>query len=258
MNPILELRDIVKVFGSRRTAFTAVDGVSLTVTAGESFGLVGESGSGKTTLARCAINLISPTSGTALFEGKQLSSLSAKDMRALRTGMGIVFQNPIAALNPRMSIGRLIAEPLLTHTVLRGRELVARVEALLDDVGLAVEFAGRFPHQLSGGQCQRVGIARALATTPRLLVLDEPTSALDVSVQAQILNLLRDLREQHGLSYLLISHDLDVVRYMADRVAVMHRGVIVEQGDASTVLENPAHEYTRTLLEATPGMRKSS
>lgn len=258
MTAVLELHDIVKEFGSGSTTFTAVAGVSLNVEQGSVFGLVGESGSGKTTLARCAIRLVNPTRGKSVFEGQDLAALDAKALRAVRKRMGIVFQNPVAALNPRLPVGRSIAEPLVTHTTLRGTGLRKRVEELLDDVGLSAEFAGRLPHQLSGGQCQRVGIARALATTPRLIVLDEPTSALDVSVQAQVLNLLRDLREQHDLTYLLISHDLDVVRYMCDDIAVMKMGVVVERGAAEDVLERPAHEYTRTLIAATPGHRRAS
>ena len=258
MTAVLELRDIVKVFGSRRNTVTAVNGVSLSVAAGDTFGLVGESGSGKTTLARCAMHLLAPTTGTALFEGRVLAALSARELRRLRTGMGIVFQNPVAALNPRMTIRSLVAEPLVTHTSLRGEALRRTVLDLLDQVGLPAPYAGRLPHQLSGGQCQRVGIARALATTPRLLILDEPTSALDVSVQAQILNLLQDLRTQHDLTYLLISHDLEVISYLCDRVAVMHRGVVVEEGEASTVLDRPQHDYTRTLLAARPGHRRTT
>jgi oligopeptide transport system ATP-binding protein len=253
MTAVLELKSITKVFGARSHASTAVNDVSLLVQPGVSFGLVGESGSGKSTLARCAMRIIEPTSGAALFEGEDLAKLGNRALRERRSRMGIVFQNPVAALNPRLTIGQLVAEPLVTHTALRGTSLKARVIELLDSVGLAAPFAGRLPHQLSGGQCQRVGIARALATTPALMVLDEPTSALDVSVQAQILNLLRDLRTEHDLTYLLISHDLDVVRYMCEEVAVMHRGVVVERGRTELVLENPVDEYTRTLLAATPG-----
>lgn len=256
MSAVLELRDIVKVFGSRRHEHRAVDGVSLEVQEGSIFGLVGESGSGKTTLARCALHLIHPTSGQSIFEGQELGSLNRRSLRTLRSRMGVVFQNPIAALNPRMTIANIVAEPLITHTDLRGSDLKNRVIELLEDVGLGAAYPSRLPHQLSGGQLQRVGIARALATTPRMLILDEPTSALDVSVQAQILNLLRELRTRHDLTYLLISHDLDVIRYMCDTVAVMKQGQIVERGETTTVLVSPEHEYTRSLLAATPGQRR--
>ena len=253
MTAVLELRDIVKVFGSHGKTLRALDGVSLTIERGATYGLVGESGSGKSTLARCALQLIKPTSGISLFEGYDLQTLSRQGLREARANMGVVFQNPAAALNPRMRVAALVAEPLITHTKLRRQLLRDRVLELLDDVGLDPEYAQRLPHQLSGGQCQRVGIARALAMRPRLIVLDEPTSALDVSVQAQILNLLRELRVRHDLTYLLISHDLDVVRYMSDSVGVMCLGRMVEEGPASFVLETPQHEYTQALLAATPG-----
>lgn len=253
MTAVLELRDIVKVFGSHGKTLRALDGVSLSIERGATYGLVGESGSGKSTLARCALQLIKPTSGISLFEGHDLQTLGRQGLREARANMGVVFQNPAAALNPRMRVAALVAEPLRTHTKLRRQLLRDRVLELLDDVGLHPDYAQRLPHQLSGGQCQRVGIARALAMRPRLIVLDEPTSALDVSVQAQILNLLRELRVRHDLTYLLISHDLDVVRYMSDSVGVMCRGRMVEEGPASFVLETPQHEYTQTLLAATPG-----
>lgn len=257
MIPILELNSLVKIYSSHGSKVRAVDNVSLTVNRGTTFGLVGESGSGKSTLARCALNLIKPTSGTSTFEGKELGAMSSRALRSMREGLGIVFQNPMTALNPRMTVAQSVAEPLQTHTSLRGSELRDRVRELLAEVGLADDHAGRLPHQLSGGQAQRVGIARALATRPRLLVLDEPTSALDVSVQAQILNLLRDLRDQHGLTYLLISHDLEVVRYMSDTVAVMLRGQVVEEGPVDQVMDHPNHEYTRTLLSAMPGRMRT-
>jgi len=250
---VLELRDIVKVFGSRGTTLRALDGVSLTIERGTTYGLVGESGSGKSTLARCALQLITPTSGISLFEGHDLQALGRRGLSEARANMGVVFQNPAAALNPRMRVAAVVAEPLITHTKLRKQFLRDRVLELLDEVGLAPEYAHRLPHQLSGGQCQRVGIARALAMRPRLIVLDEPTSALDVSVQAQILNLLRELRVRHDLTFLLISHDLDVVRYMSDSVGVMCRGRMVEEGPASFVLETPQHQYTQALLAATSG-----
>ena len=255
MSALLELTDVVKRFRRHGSTVHAVDGVSLAIEQGTTYGLVGESGSGKSTLARCALRLIVPSSGMSSFDGCDLGSLGTRQLRRIRADMGMVFQNPVAALNPRMRIAALIAEPIVTHTKMRGSALRDRINELLDDVGLAPEHATRLPHQLSGGQCQRVGIARALATRPRLIVLDEPTSALDVSVQAQILNLLQGLRTRHSLTYMLISHDLDVVRYMSDTVGVMRRGVLVEEGQASFVLETPRHEYTRQLLSSTPGHR---
>jgi ABC-type glutathione transport system ATPase component len=250
---LLEGRSLVKEFTVKRESFTAVDGVSLQVERGSSFGLVGESGSGKTTLVRCLLRLVRPTSGSTLFDGTDLESLDARQVRAVRRRIGVVFQNPMLALNPRMRIADSVAEPLRTHTGLRGSELERAVAKVLDDVGLPSGYGHRLPHQLSGGQCQRVGIARALSTRPDLLVLDEPTSALDVSVQAQILNLLRELRESRDLTYLLISHDLDVIRYMCDRVAVMYRGRVVEEGPTRRVLTAPENDYTALLLAAQPG-----
>lgn len=252
MNDILEVKEITKVFHVHRREVRAVDGVSFRVEAGTTFGLVGESGSGKSTVARCALRLIEPTSGTSVLDGTDLHGMHGAAMRRLRARNGMVFQNPIAALNPRLTIRDAVAEPLRTHAALTRRELDARVDELLDEVGLAQHHAGRLPHQLSGGQCQRVGIARALATRPRLIVLDEPTSALDVSVQAQVLNLLQRLRQEHQLSYLLISHDLDVVRYMSDTTGVMRQGSLVEVGPTAEVLTAPQHEYTQSLLAAMP------
>lgn len=250
--PALEVDNVTQIFRARGREVRAVDGVSFTVARGSTFGLVGESGSGKSTVARCALRLLRPTAGTSRIDSEDLAGLARADMRRVRAVAGMVFQNPVAALNPRLTIRDSVAEPLRTHLRLGKAERDARVDALLDEVGLAASHAGRFPHQLSGGQCQRVGIARAIATRPTLLVLDEPTSALDVSVQAQVLNLLQELKAEHGLSYLLISHDLDVVRYMSDEAAVMRRGSIVEAGPASRVLVRPREEYTRQLLESMP------
>jgi oligopeptide transport system ATP-binding protein len=252
MSAVLEVRDLTQVFRVHRREVRAVDGVSFRVAEGTTFGLVGESGSGKSTVARCALRLVTPTSGTSLLDGVDLARVRGTSLRRLRARTGMVFQNPVAALNPRLTIRDAVAEPLRTHTTLTAPEITARVAELLDEVGLARHHAGRLPHQLSGGQCQRVGIARALATRPRLLVLDEPTSALDVSVQAQVLNLLQRLRHEHRLTYLLISHDLDVVRYMSDTAGVMRRGELVEVGAAADLLTTPRHEYTRSLLAAMP------
>ncbi|HET8779135.1 MAG TPA: ATP-binding cassette domain-containing protein [Agromyces sp.] len=249
---MLTVEKMVKVYKAHGGEVRAVDGISFEVETGTTFGLVGESGSGKSTVARCALRLVEPTSGESHIDGQALGSLRGGALRALRARTGMVFQNPVAALNPRLTIEQSIAEPLRTHTELRGRALAQRTRELLDEVGLAAAHVERLPHQLSGGQCQRVGIARALATRPKLLVLDEPTSALDVSVQAQVLNLLQELRREHSLSYLLISHDLDVVRYMSDTAGVMRKGMLVEVGPAAEVLVNPRHEYTQRLLAAMP------
>ncbi len=249
---LLSVRHIVKDYRAHGQTVRAVDDVSFDIAPGTTFGLVGESGSGKSTVARCALRLVDPTSGEALIDGVDIHRARGRALRELRARVGMVFQNPVAALNPRIPVRDSIAEPLRTHERLSRSQIDARVAALLDEVGLATTHAARLPHQLSGGQCQRVGIARALATRPELLVLDEPTSALDVSVQAQVLNLLRRLRAEHGLTFMLISHDLDVVRYMSDVAGVMCRGALVEVGPAAQVLTSPAHEYTAQLLAAMP------
>lgn len=252
MTVMLDVSHITKLFTVRGRELRAVDDVSFTLVQGETLGLVGESGSGKSTVARCALRLIEPTSGTSRIGDCDLAEMRRGQLRKLRATAGMVFQNPVAALDPRLSIRDSIAEPLRTHTRMGSREITQRVHELLDEVGLSRTHAERFPHQLSGGQCQRVGIARAIATKPRLLVLDEPTSALDVSVQAQVLNLLADLKREHRLSYLLISHDLDVVRHMSDTAVVMRRGVVVESGPAHEVLVSPREEYTQQLLASMP------
>ncbi|MGO2745306.1 ATP-binding cassette domain-containing protein [Microbacterium sp.] len=248
----LVVEHLVKEYRVHRTVFRAVDDVSFRISRGSTFGLVGESGSGKSTIARCALNLIEPTSGFSLIDGEDPARLRSRALRRLRARTGIVFQNPKAALNPRLRIRDSIAEPLRTHTSLTSTEVGERVASLLDEVGLSMTHADRLPHQLSGGQAQRAGVARAIATEPELVVLDEPTSALDVSVQAQVLNLLQRLKGERGLSYLLISHDLDVVRYMSDEAGVMRQGRMVESGRADVVLTAPSHEYTQQLLAAMP------
>ncbi|MGO1850610.1 ATP-binding cassette domain-containing protein [Microbacterium sp.] len=248
----LVVAHLVKEYRVHRTVFRAVDDVSFRIPRGTTFGLVGESGSGKSTIARCALNLVAPTSGTSLIDGVDPTRVRGGALRRLRARTGFVFQNPKAALNPRVRIRDSIAEPLRTHTALSSAEITKRVAALLDEVGLSAAHADRLPHQLSGGQAQRAGVARAIATEPELIVLDEPTSALDVSVQAQVLNLLQRLKRERGLSYLLISHDLDVVRYMSDDAGVMRRGQLVESGSADVVLTSPSHDYTRQLLAAMP------
>ena len=231
----------------------AVTDVTLDIYEGETLALVGESGCGKSTLGRLVLNLIEPTAGTVIFDGHNIQELKPEELRQMRKEMQIIFQDPYASLNPRWTIRDIVAEPLVTHGVYKTKEeTTARVEELLKKCGIRPEFINRFPHQFSGGQRQRVGIARALALNPRLIVCDEPVSALDVSILAQVLNLLDDLQEEMKLTYLFISHDLSVVRYLSDRVCVMFLGKICEIGDTKDVYENPLHPYTKFLLEAVP------
>jgi ABC-type oligopeptide transport system ATPase subunit len=258
---VLEIDGLTKLYpvGSgpfgRRGTVAALRNVSLAVARGDSFGLVGESGSGKTTLTRCILRLDEPTSGRIAFDGVDLGTLAPAELRRLRARMQIVFQDPYAALNPRMTVHDIVAEPMTIHRATFGldrRARSARVAELLELVGLGAQHLFRFPHEFSGGQRQRIGIARALSVRPDFLILDEPTSALDVSVQAQVLNLLHDLQQRLKLTYLFISHDLGVIRHVCDRVAVLHRGEIVEQGATESIFASPRSEYTRMLLAAMP------
>ncbi len=259
METLIEIRGLKKHFrlpggwlsGGARY-IRAVDGVNLSITTGEVFGLVGESGCGKTTLGRLVLHLLAPTAGHILFAGQDLTLLTASALHKFRQQMQIVFQNPLSSLSPRLRIEQIIAEPIVTHRILRGADIRPRVVELLEMVGLNQSHIDRYPHELSGGQCQRVAIARALAINPRLIVLDEPTSALDVSVQAQIINLLEELKQIHGLTYLFISHDLNVVQHISDRMGVMYLGKMVECGSSEGVFEQPMHPYTRALLGAIP------
>ncbi|WP_219412598.1 ABC transporter ATP-binding protein [Pseudonocardia nigra] len=254
---VLEVRDLVKHFPItrgllRRTVghVRAVDGVSFRIGAGETVGLVGESGSGKSTVARLVLRLLDRTSGSIRFEGRELTGLRSREMMPLRRRMQIIFQDPVSSFDPRMTILAVISEPLEAHGMTDRRVNRRRAAELLELVGLSAGDLDKYPHQFSGGQAQRIGIARALATDPRLLVCDEAVSALDVSVQAQVLNLLRSLQRELGLSYLFIAHDLNVVRYISDRICVMYLGQVVEQGPADALLADPRHPYTQTLAAA--------
>jgi len=230
----------------------AVDGVDLTVRRGQTLGLVGESGSGKTTVGRTILRLIEATAGSVTFDGRDLFSLGGYDMRSVRQRMQIIFQDPVGSLNPRMTVGGIVGEPLKVHTSMTRHERRVEVGRLLERVGLAAAYVRRYPHEFSGGQRQRIGIARALAPKPDFIVCDEPVSALDVSIQAQILNLLSDLQDELGLSYLFIAHNLAVVEHFANQVAVMYLGRIVEVADRDALYNNPTHPYTRALLSAVP------
>ncbi len=258
-SPLLEVTDLTKYFPIRKGVFSrtvghvrAVDGVSFSVFEGEVLGLVGESGCGKTTTGRCVLRLIEPTSGSVRFVGREVTTLPRRELRALRREMQIIFQDPYSSLNPRLTVGSMIGEPLAIHGLARGQAARDRVAELLTLVGLAPGHAGRYPHEFSGGQRQRIGVARALAVNPRLIIADEPVSALDVSIQAQIVNLLRDLQRRMRLTYVFVAHDLSVVEHISDRVAVMYLGKIVELASGDDLYRAPRHPYTVSLLSAIP------
>jgi oligopeptide transport system ATP-binding protein len=257
---LLEVNDLVKHFPIKRGILIdrevdqvrAVDGVSFSIPRGQTLGLVGESGSGKSTACRAVLQLTKPTSGSIRFEGREIAGLSRRKMRPLRREMQMIFQDPYASLNPRKRIGQIVGDPLKRQGIASGSDLRKRVQELLERVGLASEHYNRFPHEFSGGQRQRIGIARALALQPKLVIADEPVSALDVSIQAQIINLLDDLQDEFGLTYLFVAHDIGVVRHISDQIAVMHNGKIVEHGTADQVCEHPKDSYTKKLLSAVP------
>jgi oligopeptide/dipeptide ABC transporter ATP-binding protein len=257
--PLLELKNLKKYFplrkrfiGGHKGNVRAVDGISFFIRGGDSFGLVGESGSGKTTVARAILRLVEPTEGEVLWDGRDICKFLESEMEEMRRNMQMIFQDPHSSLNPRKTVFKSIAEPLVIHEGMRGRGLRERVEELLEIVGLKREHMFRYPHELSGGQKQRVGIARALSLHPKLLILDEPTSALDVSVQAQMLHFLELLQKRMGLTYLFISHNLAVIRYTCDRVGVMYLGKIIEMGKTEGIFSFPRHPYTKALVSAVP------
>ncbi|WP_099865529.1 ABC transporter ATP-binding protein [Pararhizobium haloflavum] len=255
---IIETRDLKRHFKSgggflrKETTIHAVDGVSLAVHRGETFAIVGESGCGKSTLARLLLRLIEPSAGDVIYNGRNLTEADPASLRQLRGEMQFVFQDPYSSLNPRMTVGKIVGEPLEVHAALTSAERRARVADLLEKVGLRAEHASRYPHEFSGGQRQRIGIARALASEPKLLIGDEPVSALDVSVQAQIVNLVEDLKAELGLTLIIIAHDLAVIRHMSDRIAVMYLGEVVELAETDALYAEPLHPYTQALMQAIP------
>lgn len=257
--PLLQVDGLKKHFVSQKgfrksskQVVKAVDGVTFDINPGETFGLVGESGCGKSTTGRMIMQMLEATEGTITFNGEQLDQLSGKDLKKARKDFQMIFQDPYASLNPRMTVRDIIAEPLIVHEMETADGIDRRVNELLDTVGLPQKVAGRYPHEFSGGQRQRIGIARALAVRPKLIIADEPVSALDVSIQSQVLNLLKDLQDEFDLTYLFIAHDLSVVNFISDRIGVMYLGKLVEIGDRESIIRNPQHPYTRALLSAVP------
>lgn len=251
---LLSVKNLTKQFVTKAGLVQAVDNVSFDVKSGETVALVGESGCGKSTIALSLLQLIETDGGQVIFDGHDFTAMTDRERKAIRRNLSIVFQNPYSSLNPKMRVQDIVGEPLKTVIGLKGKELKSRIEQYLRDVGLGSEHMRRYPHEFSGGQRQRIAIARALALEPQMLILDEPTAALDVSVQAQVLNLLKNLQQKHSLSFLFISHDLATVEYIADRVMVMYLGRIVESGPVSSVFKAPMHPYTKTLLDAIPSL----
>lgn len=260
VEPLVKVRNLVKhfpitqgiIFQRQIGAVKAVDDISFDIFPGETLGLVGESGSGKSTTGRTMLRLYEPTSGSVEFQGKDVAKMQGEELRLMRRHMQMIFQDPHACLNPRMTVGSIIEEPMQVHNLLPRRDRQERIKELLEIVGLNPKFMNRYPHEFSGGQRQRIGIARALAVQPDFIVADEPISALDVSIQAQVVNLLQDLQEQFKLTYLFIAHDLSMIRYICDRVAVMYKGKIVEYAETDELYDNPVHPYTKVLLSAVP------
>ncbi|WP_314164727.1 oligopeptide/dipeptide ABC transporter ATP-binding protein [Lachnoanaerobaculum gingivalis] len=259
-NVVLSLKNIVKEFptSKKNKKVHAISNVSLDIYENETLALVGESGCGKSTLGKCAIGLISPNSGESIFLNENIYEKKGEELKQIKKNLQIIFQDPYASLNPRMTVGEIIAEPIITHNKgMRKEDIKLKVLDLMEDVGIRKEYYNRYPHQFSGGQRQRIGIARAIALNPKIIVCDEPVSALDVSIQSQVLNLLKDLQEKRKASYLFISHDLSVVNFIADRVCVMFLGKICEIGNTDDIFENPLHPYTKLLLDAIPSIENA-
>ena len=252
MDNILEVKNLKKYFSSSGGQLHAVDDVSFTIERGKTLGVVGESGCGKSTLGRTIIHLYESTDGKILFDGRDITRISHSEIKTLREDIQMIFQDPFASLNPRMSVGQLIAEPLLIYGKMKGRELNRRVAELMDTVGLARRLSNSYPHELDGGRCQRIGVARALALNPKFIVCDEPVSSLDVSIQAQVINLMQDLQEELGLTYMFITHNMAVVRHMSDTIMVMYLGMMVEFADSEEMFRRRLHPYTQALLAAVP------